>query len=198
MYNPYMIGKLVYLRHPTEEDALGRWHEWFSDEETTKYLAGGGVDRVWPNTKERQLDFLNSLDDKSRLALSIVTIEDDKHIGVVSLSFINWVHRYADPAIVIGEKEYCKGASYAIDAYRLILEVAFNRLNLRILRYSHAKSNKASEYLVRLFNYTKIGEYKNFLFIDGQYEDVVVGMLDRKTWLKRKTPQRLADSAKKQ
>ena len=94
-------------------------------------------------------------------------------------------------------KEYCKGA-YGIDAYRLILEVAFNRLNLRILRYSHAKSNKASEYLVRLFKYTKIGEYKNFIFIDGQYEDVVVGMLDRKTWLKRNTPQRLANSAKKQ
>ena len=46
------------------------------------------------------------MEDKNRLALSIVTIEDDKHIGVVSLNYINWIHRYADPAIVIGEKKY--------------------------------------------------------------------------------------------
>ena len=194
MYNPYMIGKLVYLRHPTEEDALGRWHEWFSDEETTKYLAGAGLERVWPNTKERQLDFLKSLEDKNRLVLSIVTIEDDKFIGVVSLSSINWIHRYADPAIVIGEKEYHKGA-YAIDAMNLIHKVAFIRLNLKIVRSSHAKSSEASRNMDRLFNYTKVGEYKNLLYIDGHYDDVVVGMLDRETWLKR-NKRLLADEVK--
>ena len=190
-----MIGKLIYLRHPTEEDALGRWHEWFSDEETTKYLAGAGLERVWPNTKERQLDFLKSLEDKNRLVLSIVTIEDDKFIGVVSLSSINWIHRYADPAIVIGEKEYHKG-TYAIDALNLIHKVAFIRLNLKICKSSHAKSNEASRNLDRLFNYTIVGEYKNLLYIDGHYDDVVVGMLDRETWLKR-NKQLLADEFKK-
>ena len=186
MYNPYMVGKLVYLRHPTEEDALGRWHEWFSDEETTKYLTGIG-ERSWPNTKEAQLDFLKSLKERDRLVLSIVAIEDDKHIGVVSLSCINWVHRYADPGIVIGEKEYQKGV-YSIDAYSLILKIAFLRLNLRTVRGSRVKSNKASEYLERLFNFTKVGEYKNLIFIDGKYDDVVVLMLDRESWLKRNMP----------
>jgi len=180
MYNPYMIGKHVYLRHPTEEDALGRWHEWFSDEETVKYLAN----RFWPNTKEAQLDFLKEVEDRNRLALSIVTIKDDKHIGIVSLSAINWVHRYADPAIVIGEKEYRKHV-YTIDAYNMILKIAFIRLNLRIVRSCRGKSNKASEYLERLFNYTTVGEYPKLLYIDGQYEDEVVGMLDKESWLKR-------------
>jgi len=187
MYNPYIIGKLVYLRHPTEADALGRWHEWFSDEETTKYLAGGGVERVWPNTKEAQLDFLKSLGDKNRLALSVVTIEDDKHIGVVSLTSINWIHRYADPSIVIGERDYRKGV-YTVEAWNLILKVAFIRLNLRIVRSSHVKSNEASRNMDRLFNFTKVGEYKNFFYIDGKYDDLVVGMLDRETWFKRNKP----------
>lgn len=180
MYNPYMVGKHVYLRHPTEEDALGRWHEWFSDEETTKYL----VDRFWPNSKEAQLDFLESAKDRSRLLLSIVTIEDDKHIGVVSLSSINWVHRYADPAIVIGEKEYQKGV-YTIDAWSLILKVAFIRMNLRIVRSTRVKSNEASRSMDRLFNFKVVGEYKNLICIDGKYDDLVVGMLDKKSWLKR-------------
>ena len=38
MYNPCMIGKHVYLRHPTEEDVMGRWHQWFRDEQAIKYL----------------------------------------------------------------------------------------------------------------------------------------------------------------
>ena len=194
MYNPYMIGKLVYLRHPTEEDALGRWHEWFSDEETTKYL--GNQDRAWPNTKEAQLDFVKSLENKKRLALSIVTIKDDKHIGVVSLSDINWIHRYADPAILIGEKDYRKGV-YTIDAYSLILKIAFLRLNLRIVRSSLVKSNKASESLVKLFNYKNVGEYKGLIYIDGKYEDVVVGMLDRESWLKRNSKQVLLKNSKR-
>jgi len=180
MYNPYMIGKNVYLRHPTEEDVLGRWHEWFSDEETCKYLG----DRFWPNSKEAQLDFWKSLKDRSRLVLSIVTIEDDKHIGVASLSSINWVHRYAELTTVIGEKEYRKGV-YAIDACSMVLKIAFIRLNLRIVKGSRAKSNKAAEYIDRLFNYTVVGEYKNLMCIDGKYDDVVLVMLDKESWLKR-------------
>ena len=80
MYNAYIVGKHVYLRHPTEEDALGNWHEWFSDEQTTKYL----VERFWPNSKEAQLEFFRSLEDRNRLVLSIVTKANDRHIGVVT------------------------------------------------------------------------------------------------------------------
>ena len=180
MYNPYMIGKHVYLRDSTEEDALGKWHEWFSDEQTTKYLS----DRFWPNSKEAQLEFLKSLEDRSRLALSIITKEDDQHIGVVSLSSINWVHRYADVAIVIGEKEYRKGA-YSIEAFSLILKIAFVRLNLRTVKSGYANSNEASKTIHRVFKFTKVGQYKDLLCIDGDYDDMIVEMLDRGTWLKR-------------
>jgi len=183
MYNPYMIGKHVYLRLPTEEDALGRWHEWFSHEKTTKYLA----DRFWPNSKEAQLEFLKSLGDRNRLVLSVVTKENDEHIGVVSLSVINWVHRYADVAIVIGEEKYRKGA-YALEAFNLLLNVAFIRLNLRTIRSSYASSNDASRTIHRVFKFTKAGEYKKILCIDGHHDDLVLEMLDKETWLRRNAP----------
>lgn len=183
MYNAYVIGKHVYLRHPTEEDALGKWHEWFSDEQTTKYLA----DRFWPNSREAQLEFFKSLGDKSRLVLSVVSKSNDEHIGVVSLSSINWVHRYADVTIVIGEKNYNKGA-YSIEAFGLILKVAFLRLNLRTVKSAYANSNDASRTIHSVFKFTKVGEYKNLLYIDGHYDDLVVSMLDNETWLKRNMP----------
>jgi RimJ/RimL family protein N-acetyltransferase len=185
MYNAYMVGKHVYLRHPTEEDALGKWHEWFSDEQTTKYLA----DRFWPNTKEAQLEFLKSLNDRSRLALSVVTKEKDKHIGIVSLSSINWVHRYADVAIVIGEKDYHKGA-YSMEAFGLILKIAFLRLNLKTVKSAYASSNKASSTLHRIFKFQKVGIYEKLLFVDGHDDGLVVEKLDCETWLKRNMPRK--------
>ena len=131
MVNPYLVGKHVYLRHPTEEDALGKWHEWFSDEETTKYL----IDQWWPNSIENQMDIYRSLVDdwnrgsRIKLVLSVVTKKDDIHIGIVGLSGINWVHRYADLIIIIGEEEYRK-IPYTLEAHELMHVVSFIRLNL--------------------------------------------------------------------
>jgi RimJ/RimL family protein N-acetyltransferase len=180
MYNPYVVGKYVYLRHPTKKDAVGKWHEWFSDEETTKYL----VDRFWPNSKEAQLEYLKSLKDKNRLNLAIVTKSDDEHIGVVSLSSINWVHRYADVTIILGEKKYQKGV-YALEAFSLILKIAFLRLNLRTIKSGFVNSNITSKTMHRVFKFAKVGVYKNLFSIDGHYDDLIVAMLDRESWLKR-------------
>ena len=82
MLNPYISGKSVYLRHPTEEDALGKWHEWFSDEETTKYI----VDQYWPNSVDGQLAHYRTLaeetirGDRRQLVLSVVTTKEDQSL----------------------------------------------------------------------------------------------------------------------
>lgn len=181
MYNPFIKGKYVYLRHPTEEDSTGKWHEWFSDEEITKYLA----DRFWPNSKEKQLYYLKNItNDKRHLVLSVVTITGDIHIGVASLSKINWVHRYTDIAIVIGNKEYQK-EPYSIEGFSLLLKIAFLKFNLLNVKSAHAKSNQGSEALHRLFRFKKIGVYRKLLNIDGKSDDLILEILDHETW-KRK------------
>ena len=183
MYNPYMVGKQIYLRHPTEEDVQGKWHEWFSDEELTKFM----TDRFWPNSKEAQLEFYKSLiNNKERLVLSLINKSNNEHVGVVSLSAINWVHRHADIAVAIGEKKYRKG-SIAIEAFSMMLKVAFVRLNLKNVKSSYIALNKESEALHRLMKFTKVGVYKQFVCIDSNNIDVIVEVLDRETWLKRNT-----------
>ena len=83
----FIDGKLISLRRPTEEDALGFWYNWFNDPEVALYTGW------WkPNTPNNQLDFLRSIEASNT---SIVLIIEDKlsgaPIGVVSLSKINWV-----------------------------------------------------------------------------------------------------------
>lgn len=178
MINPYIAGEHVYLRHPTEEDVSGRWYEWFSDEETTKYL----VDRYWPNSIEAQLELFKSLTrDNNRLVLSIVDRSKDVHIGVLGLSSINWIHRYAEGSIIIGEDSYRK-MPYTTETTDLMHKITFLRLNLLNLKSAYASSNEGAEALQQLFKYTKVGVYKKLLLIDGHADDLIVGVLNRGSW----------------
>ena len=70
-----------------------------------------------------------TINSKDRLVFSICLKKNDKHIGQCSLSGVNWVHRYADIALLIGNKKFRKSL-YTLEVYKLLFEIAFNRLNL--------------------------------------------------------------------
>jgi RimJ/RimL family protein N-acetyltransferase len=181
MYNPYQVGKNIYLRHPTEDDVQGRWHEWFSDEETTRYMP----ERYWPNSIEKQNEFYKKvISNKERLVLSIVDIKDDKHIGVCNLSFINFVHGFCEIAFAIGEKEFRKG-SYAFESVSLLLKIAFFRLNLRVVRSNYIESNEFTRNIQKVMHFKEIGKIKDWFWINGKYEGLIIEVLHRDDWLKR-------------
>jgi len=183
MKNPYAIGRHVYLRTPTTEDAAGPWHEWFSDEETTRYL---GL-RFMPNSVEDQLAFLNSVRGATdRIVLAIVDIETDKHIGVCNLSAINWVHRYSDIAVIIGDKQF-KSGPYVTDAVSVLLRTAFERLNLRILRSFYVETNEASEVIHKLFRFEEVGRTPDMIWDRDRYVAMVSTVLRREVWQRRRS-----------
>jgi ribosomal-protein-alanine N-acetyltransferase len=181
MKNPYSIGKSVYLRAPCLEDIDGNWYQWFSDPEVTQYL----VDRFWPNTKELQEDFYESIkSSRERLVLSICLSETDEHIGVCNLSAINWVHRYADIALVIGEKKYRNGV-IAVETMSLLLNIAFNRLNLQNIKASHIVTNPSTPVLLKIFGFREAGRFSKVFYFHGDYVDFVVSQLSRVDWASR-------------
>jgi len=182
MCNSYAHGEHIYLREPTEDDALGGWHEWFSDEDVTQYL----IDRNFPNSKEQQLDFVKGLpQDRSRLVLSVVNKNENKHIGVVSLSGINWVHRYADIAVVIGDRDFRMSGCFALEAVSLMLKIAFLRLNLLNVKGGYVSTNERTSLLMKLFGFEEVGAFENLLQIGGVVQDLKLVQLSRDAWLSR-------------
>lgn len=179
MNNAYTSGTHVYLRHPTPHDCEGPWHEWLSQEETTRWLDL----RYWPNSVEKQKEFyefcLNSVD---RMVLAIVDIATDKHIGVCNLSGINWVHRYCDIAIIMGDKDFRHGP-HMLEAMSLLLRTAFLRINMRIVKSSYAASNEASQAIHELFRFDEVGRLPSLLWDRGTYVDSVISMLTAEKWL---------------
>lgn len=181
MKNPYAIGSKVYLRAPSLEDAEGPWYEWFSDPETTKYLA----DRYLPNSKEKQVSFFHSLNNSSdRVVFSICKIDNDEHIGVCGLSAINWFHGYADIAYIIGKKQE-DNANVIIEAVRLLLESAFNRMNLVNLRSTYVESNPVTPLIDKVFGFELVGKLKNYALCQGKRNDVFISQLTKEAWLIR-------------
>lgn len=181
MNNPYAIGSKIYLRAPTMEDAKGAWHEWFSDPEITKYLA----DRYLPNSREAQIEFFESLlHSKDRLVFSICKVDDDTHIGVCGLSSINWFHGYADQTYVIGKTQPDNGVVIA-EVVKLLLEVAFIRLNLSNLRSVYAGRNSITPVIDKMFGFKTVGKLTKFITCEGEIDDLVIMQLSKEDWILR-------------
>lgn len=124
----FLEGETVALKALTEDDVRDSgWHGWFNNRETTAFMQQG----YFPNTREAQLEFLKKevLHNPGKIQLGIVVKSEQRLIGVVSLSGIDFLNRKAEFAIVIGEKD-CRGKEYGTEATRLILEHAFGKLSL--------------------------------------------------------------------
>src|SRR5689334_12153370 len=99
--NSFLSGDIIYLRTPDiEKDVMnGDWHQWFNDQEITKYLVHG----VYPNTRELQRELVFSqLKNPNAILFSIVSNETDKMIGVISLKGIDLLNRNAEIGLVMG------------------------------------------------------------------------------------------------
>jgi [ribosomal protein S5]-alanine N-acetyltransferase len=177
----YATGQRVVLRALTAADAVGPWHSWFNDEEITRYL------NQWrPNSVERQEEFFHNRVEKSGdLILAVDEKESGRHIGVVSISKIDWVNRFGDIALVIGDKQAQKEATLGFEAFTLMVRVGFLRLNLENLRGGYIAGQEHSEKILRALRFHEVGRFKDLFYIEGVPHDQVLVQLSRKEWLVR-------------
>ena len=129
-YDVFLRGEAVNLVVPNEAAVEeGRWHQWFNDPNTNRYLEQG----AFPTTLQDQRKFLEAAQDpkSDRLLLLIWATDLDKWIGVTSLSSINMTRRTAQTASVIGEDtRTMNGLLYALEAKALLSEHAFETMGV--------------------------------------------------------------------
>ncbi|MFC1748544.1 GNAT family N-acetyltransferase [Pseudomonadota bacterium] len=131
----FIKGELVNLCVPTPEFTReSDWYSWFNDTDVTRFLDQG----IWPNTQAKQVEFLeNSGDDR----LILIIEYGGLYVGVVSLSNINFLKRWADIAIVIRKSRMKKYDNLIpLEAMARITEHGFSTMNLnRISAGQHVK-----------------------------------------------------------
>ena len=106
----------------------------------------------------------------------IVDIKSNELIGAAGLLYINWIIRSADFSFYIGkEKKYIDKDGYAEDATKLLIDYAFNNLNLnKIWMELYEFDNKKINFFTKKFKFKQDGILRDNCFENGNYHNSVI------------------------
>lgn len=168
MKDIFIEGEKVYLRALNLLDLDGNYVSWLNDAKVCEFNAH----HRFANTKEKTQDYINSVNSSNTaLVLAICSKEDDTHIGNISIQNINYIDSNGEFAIVMGEKDY-HGKGFASEASKLIINHAFNSLNLHRIYCGTSIKNISMQKLAAKLNMKEEGCLKDALFKDGEYVDL--------------------------
>jgi len=170
-------GTKVLLR-PLEEEDSDAARAGLNDPEVTQFLA-----RVFPLYQKEQRDFIAGLSGRSNdISLGIVQVESGKLIGSLGLHMINWVNRTAITGTVIWEKA-CWNKGYATEAKMLLLDLAFNALDLYVVQSRVFAPNGASLSYGKKCGYREVARIPQWgRMKDGTRADEVILTVTQEEW----------------
>lgn len=157
-----MVGQRVYLRpyQKADADAIAR----YSVRETEAFWDNGR----FPRSAVMMNHFMEE-QDKAAIpvdySFAVCLRENDEYIGHVELLDLDLVNRVAETGSEINRPEY-RGGGYGSEAKQLLLEYAFDRLGLHMVRSVVIFPNTRSAAALRKQGYKEAG-YFYWGFPDG-------------------------------
>jgi len=166
----FLQGPRILLRDVRLSDVNERYCAWMNDREVTQYLET----RFMPQSPECISAYVSSMaESRDSVFLAMVLREDGRHVGNIKLGPINWMHRFADIALVIGEKSEW-GRGYATEAIRVVSNYAFMTLHLHKVTAGCYANNVASTKAFLKAGFSREGLRVQQFFCDGFYVDEVL------------------------
>lgn len=165
-YFKKLVGDRIYLSPRNTEDAE-IFVNWLNDFDVTDYLGRSGQ----IVTLEGEKEYLENVDN-SNVSFFIVTLEEDKLIGTISLEKINNINRTATLGIFIGNKEYLS-KGFGTEAINLILDYGFNYLNLNAINLNVMEFNPRAIKCYEKCGFKQYGRRRKCRFINGKYYDII-------------------------
>ena len=165
-------NKEISLKTLNQQDAVGRWWQWFNDKEVTKYMNKGHHQ----NTPEKQLDFFNKVKNSNQdCVLGIFYNKNDKHIGTTAIHNIRYESglKKGNFGIIIGEKFFW-GKGYGTQAWRMMTNFAFNTLDLNVIETKVFSSNLSSLKVAKKIGFKRKKLVENDIMKDGKMIDRIV------------------------
>lgn len=169
-HNHYIEGEKIYLREIRTDDVNENYYRWMNDEEITAYTES----RFKPQSIEQLKEYVAKIyGDSNSIFLAIIDKDTDKHIGNIKLGNINWIHRFGDIGIIIGEKSFW-GKGYGSEAIKLLTVYSFNKLNLHRIWAGCYELNKGSIAAFKKIGFKEEGILRKQYFYNGKYIDGVI------------------------
>jgi diamine N-acetyltransferase len=121
---------------------------------------------------------------QSNIYLEIYHTKDQKSIGIVCLSDIDWLNRKAKVSINIGDPEYW-GKGLAVEILKLLFDYAFEDLNLHKLYAEIYTPDVRSKRVCEKLLLSHEATLKEEVYIDGKYFDIEIFCVYKSKWLNR-------------
>ncbi|OGZ07946.1 MAG: hypothetical protein A2942_03115 [Candidatus Lloydbacteria bacterium RIFCSPLOWO2_01_FULL_50_20] len=174
----FLEGKKVILRPLNKHTDAEKLQRWINDPEVRHNLV-----MIFPQTLKNEEDFIDRGGDAAKgVVLGMVLKETGELIGTMALHEIDWPNRNASTGAMIGEKKYW-GKGYGTDAKMLLLDYAFNTLNLHTVSSTAFAFNKRSIRYSIHCGYKVEGVQRSRLFRSGRYWDRVHLGVSKREWL---------------
>ena len=173
-----LTGRTIILRNFERED-LKHLHEWQNDEEVMRLARSFPDHTISREALEARYEKAIKGDDFGERYYIIEERTTGKPIGWTSLDIHRWTRRAtgADIGLAIGEKNHWK-KGYGTEAVQLLLQEAFEQLNLHRLTWWTFAENEASLALAKKTGFREEGRTRDSVFFDNQYHDsVILGLL---------------------
>lgn len=159
-------GKLVDLCVLDPQDDLTAYERWVNNEETTQYMAIGR----YPLTARMLVDYIKKYNSSNDFLLGIFLKIDGRHIGNITLHYIDTQNKSAEIGILIGEKD-CRGRGYGHEAVAILAAHAFRKLGIHKLTTGMVDGNIASQRMFEKVGFKQEGRLRESFFLNGHYYD---------------------------
>ena len=180
-FKPLFRGALVRLAAPSPDDAamFAKWSE------NDQYLRIADNDPARPLSPQQYAEWEQAVFGRgggnSSFFFRLRTLADDKLIGMAGLGDVQLMHRTAMFGITIGDPEYW-GRGYGTDAARLILNYAFNELNLYRVYTSTIGYNERAARAYEKAGFKREGAWRSAIERECKRYDVIHFGLLREEW----------------
>lgn len=178
----------LYVRPLTEEDVRTN-HEYqaaFYNQTVTRFNSHG----LFPYTRSQMVEFIQRVNSGTEIIWAVITktdpnserfLDDEKHIGNISLQRIDWINRSAELACLFWDKEYW-GKGYGTESCKLLFKHGFEKLNLNRIWTGTAETNTGMRHIAEKLGMRQEGIFRNTVYLEGQYVNVVEYGILKEEW----------------
>jgi RimJ/RimL family protein N-acetyltransferase len=176
--NQLFFGDRVRLGAFQPED-ISAFQRWYQETEFTRFLDSA------PSVPRSESKVARWLEEEERnrdsYIFAIRTLDTDTLIGFIQLDGILWNQGSAWLVIGIGEPQY-RGRGYGHEAISLMLQFAFDELNLHRVQLTVFSYNAQAIQLYERLGFRREGIMREALHRDGARHDVFLYGLLRHEW----------------
>lgn len=173
-----LTGNKVRLGAINGED-IDTIASWYANSDFLRYF-----DKipVYPKSRQELSEWIRESQSCNKsYSFAIRSIDKDDMVGYIELSNIQWWNGVANLGIGIGETKH-RGSGYGKEAMKLILDFAFEELNLHRIQLNVFSYNKGAISLYEKLGFSREGVYREFIHRDGQRWDMYLYGILRQEW----------------